>query len=134
MLTFQRKRCSRKANMYRIKMSEAKILLLILYYSLLTVLHLSTSSAVFVGQYEFETILENHFMCEAHGNGTECSRDNFKQMQSDINAHSTTILLFSLLPYGFTAFLLDYTTLRKLCHSPAANHAAKQNSHLILPR
>ena len=121
--------------MYRIKMSEAKILLLILYYSLLTVLHLSTSSAVFVGQYKFETILEDHFMCEAQGNETVCSRDNFKQMQSDVNAHSTTILLFSLLPYGFIVFLLDYTTLRKLCHSPAANHVAKQNnSHFILPR
>ena len=117
--------------MYRVKISEVKILLLILYYFLLTIFHLSTSK-VFLGHYEYETILENHFMCEAQGKQTECSRDNFSQIQSDVYAHSSSLLLISLLPCGFIVFLLDYTTLRKLCHSSAGNHAARQtNGHVM---
>ena len=103
-------------NKFRMRTSEIKIVILISYFSLMALYNLSTASKHLAGKDNYIRVISEHFMCEAHGEGAECSKDSFQHLQNDIFAHSVGHTCTSLLPCAFFIFLFDFKKLRKLCH------------------
>ena len=67
-------------------------------------------------------VISEHFTCEACGEETECSRDDFQQLQSDLNANHISIIAFSLIPVALFIFLLNFGTLGKFCYRHTIKH------------
>lgn len=75
---------------------------------------------------EIVMVVSNHFMCEAHGEDMECSRDNFRQFENDIYALSVGNALFTLIPCIYFIFLLDYSLCCKKSAVPNVIHNVKK--------
>ena len=97
--------------------SEIKLILLISYLFVLVFYNLSALSKSVEGRNDYEEVFSEHFFCEAFGDGVDCSKEGFQQIQNHIVAFSVGHVLLSMWPFITFAILLDGTSIRRFCCS-----------------
>ena len=97
--------------------SEIKLIVLISYLFVLVFYNLSVFSKVLEGRDDYEEVFSEHLFCEAFGDGADCSKEGFQQIQNAIVALFVGHVLLSMWPFITLTILLDGTSMRRFCCS-----------------
>ena len=92
-----------------IKAPEIKLIILILYLSILELYNVITTSTVI--SHENGPGILDYFLCETAGVDAMCSKSVLKSLESDKIAIEVIYILISLLPCVFLVFFLDLSKL-----------------------
>ena len=105
---------SYRKGIWKISTSETKILIALFNYGIFGIVTLSFFSIGTINQNEFIAAIEQYFVCEAAGSGTECDRSEFEQFTYS-GLIITTFALLGFAPYVNLIFVINWRATKGLC-------------------
>ena len=105
---------SYRKGIWKFSASETKILIALFNYGIFGIITLSYFSIGTINKNEFITAVEQYFVCEAAGSGTECDRSEFEQFLYS-GLEITTFALLGFAPYVNLIFVINWRATKDLC-------------------
>ena len=110
--------------MWNLSTAETKIIIVLCYYALFGLVALSYFAVESAFQEEKFQAIQQYFVCEAVGSGTECDRSGF----DNFGYHFLTILAYlmlGLLPTVNLTFVINWTAASQSCKRFWMKHFSK---------
>ena len=103
-----------KKQVWKISTAETKIILVLCYFALFGLVSLSYFAIETANQDDVLVAIQQYFVCEAVGSGTECDRSGFDHF----GLHGLTVfvyLLLGLIPAVNLTFVINWTAAKESC-------------------
>ena len=113
-----------RKGVWKLSTAETKIVVVLCYYALFGLVALSYFSVESAYQEEQFQVIQQYFVCEAVGSGTECDRSGF----DNFGYHGLTILAYlmlGLLPAVNLTFVINWTAASESCKHFWTKHFSK---------
>ena len=113
-----------RKGVWKLSTAETKIIVVLCYYALFGLVALSYFAVESANQEEQFQAIQQYFVCEAVGSGTECDRsgfDNFGYRGLIVLAD----LMLGLIPTVNLTFVINWTAAKKSCKHFLKKHFSK---------
>ena len=113
-----------RKGVWKLRTAEAKVIIVLCYYALFGLVALSYFAVESAYQGEQLQAIQQYFVCEAVGSGTECDRSGF----DNFGYHFLTILAYlmlGLLPTVNLTFVINWTAASQSCKRFWMKHFSK---------